>query len=57
VFKNIRLGAVSLHIARRQHVAFGKRQVDGGEDLTFHVVYFLRKFKSQSCEELEVLEE
>merc|ERR1711953_1165228 len=40
VFKNIRMGAVSLHIARRQHVAFGKR-----------------KFKSQSCEELEVLEE
>jgi len=40
VFKNIRHGSVSLHIARRQHQPFGKR-----------------KFKSQSCEELEVLEE
>jgi len=40
VFKNIRHGTVSLHIARRQHVPFGKR-----------------KFKSYSCEELEVLEE
>lgn len=40
VFKNIRHGQVSLHIARRQHLPFGKR-----------------KFKSQSCEELEVLEE
>jgi len=40
VFKNIKHGLVSLHIARRQHMPFGKR-----------------KFKSQSCEELEVLEE
>jgi hypothetical protein len=40
VFKNIKHGMVSLHIARRQHMPFGKR-----------------KFKSQSCEELEVLEE
>lgn len=40
VFKNIRQGPVSLHIARRQQLPFGKR-----------------KFKSQSCEELEVLEE
>ena len=28
VFKNIRMGAVSLHIARRQHVAFGKRYIE-----------------------------
>jgi len=40
VFKNIRQGSVSLHIARRHNVPFGKR-----------------KFKSYSCEELEVLEE
>jgi C-terminal processing protease CtpA/Prc len=40
VFKNIRTGKVSLHVARRQHMPFGKR-----------------KFKSHSCEELEVLEE
>jgi len=43
VFKNIRQGAVSLHIARRLHPQlppFGKR-----------------KFQSQSCEELEILEE
>ena len=32
VFKNIRMGAVSLHIARRQHVAFGKRWRDNDFD-------------------------
>jgi len=45
VFKNIKQGAVSLHIARRlqpQLPAFGKS---------------FRKFQSQSCEELEILEE
>jgi len=41
VFKNIRQGSVSLHIARRQQLPFSKS----------------RKFKSHSCEELEVLEE
>jgi len=41
VFKNIRQGPVSLHIARRQQLPLGKS----------------RKFKSHSCEELEVLEE
>jgi len=43
VFKNIKQGSVSLHIARRlqpQLPPFGKR-----------------KFQSQSCEELEILEE
>jgi len=43
VFKNIKQGSVSLHIARRLHPQlppFGKR-----------------KFQSQSCEELEILEE
>merc|ERR1719278_1404240 len=45
VFKNIKQGAVSLHIARRlqpQLPTFGKS---------------FRKFQSQSCEELEILEE
>jgi len=45
VFKNIKQGAVSLHIARRlqpQLPPFGKS---------------FRKFQSQSCEELEILEE
>merc|ERR1711936_744573 len=44
VFKNIKQGAVSLHIARRlqpQLPTFGKS---------------FRKFQSQSCEELEILE-
>jgi len=45
VFKNIKHGMVSLHIARRQHMPFGKS------------LFSPRKFKSQSCEELEVLEE
>ena len=59
VFKNIRMGAVSLHIARRQHVAFGKRFFDK-KIIKYYIDYmmiFCRKFKSQSCEELEVLEE
>jgi len=42
VFKTIRHGSVSLHIARRQQLPMGPGK---------------RKFKSQSCEELEVLEE
>merc|ERR1719195_833511 len=45
VFKNIKQGPVSLHIARRlqpQLPPFGKS---------------FRKFQSQSCEELEILEE
>jgi len=43
VFKNIKEGKVSLHLARRQQPQLPP--------------FSKRKFHSQSCEELEVLEE
>ena len=63
VFKNIKQGPVSLHIARRlqpQLPPFGKRyptSVIRNNSILQTFFFSFRKFQSQSCEELEILEE